>query len=217
MLIIGFGHESGVGKDTLGSYVETELRVALKAKKIVRASLADPIKRLSQTLHATRDKIHYDNHREDRSEVLPGYGCTPVQSWVGLGQGINRIWPAIWAQMLLQENRDADVLIVCDIRRRTEIDVFRGNPVMVFDGAEYAKVAALPSPELSVEDTIRFDFEIKSRLYKVTKEGVLRVAGIDHHLELFHEWDGVVSNDGDKRELYKKAKELATELKDLVV
>ena len=123
MKIIGIGRRKGVGKDTLASYLKPHFPGA----RVV--GIADKVKAIAHDLYGwagLKDGAYYETNYSERAVVLPQLGKSARQIWIELGTSVGReLWHDTWIRQLLYEYRDADTLIIKDVRFQNEIDVIR--------------------------------------------------------------------------------------------
>lgn len=132
MRIIGLGHYSRVGKDTLADIMMIECEA--RGLKVEKASFARKIKEIAHDLYAwagMREPDFYDTPAGApyRDIVLPALGKTPVQIWVDLGNNIREVYPETWLRYALRDRPNPpDVLFVPDVRFKNEVKAlcFRG-------------------------------------------------------------------------------------------
>lgn len=186
MLIIGFGHESGKGKDTLAGFCNTIIRAERPKIKSKIRSLAAKLKEQVFELyghHGVMDAVYYDNNRDARRTKFAALDDrTVVDLWVDFGEAQRVIDPGIWTHHALKEDVEGiDVMFVPDVRTITEV--------------------------LAIEDA-------GGRLYKVTNSRVPEREGksIDRLLDSYTGWTGIVANDGDTSDLYNEANIIVQEI-----
>lgn len=131
MQIIGLGHYSRTGKDTLAQMVGA--RVPLGRRVVVR-SFAWKVKDICHQLYAwagVREPEFYESGEgESAREVkLPALNVTPVELWVAMGTPAIRenVYNGTWVDFLLNEYKSADVLIIPDVRFPNEVDAIRSR------------------------------------------------------------------------------------------
>ena len=128
--IIGFGHYSRVGKDTVANYLVEQARTkGILAKKI---SFAWKLKDISHQLYAwtgLREAEYYetDEGAELRNIVLPGINMTPVELWIAIGTPALRdnVYDGTWVDYLLKTDHKCDLLVIPDVRFLNEVDAIR--------------------------------------------------------------------------------------------
>ena len=139
MRIIGLGHYSRTGKDTLANMIVDEVRNYGKtAKKI---SLAWKLKQVCYDMYrwaGMQPPEFYDTPEGEtwRDIKLDRLDMTPVEVWVAVGTPAIRknVYDRTWIDCVLLEDHAVDVLVVPDIRFQNEVDAFRE------EGALLAKV-----------------------------------------------------------------------------
>lgn len=184
-IIIGIGHRSGVGKDTLAKFLDGQLRVNSPGKIIRKQSFAWKLKEVAYDLYGwagVQPPIHYENCREDRDLPLSALGgITVVDLWVKLGtDGIrDNVYERTWIDYLLKGNKDhIDVLIIPDVR--------------------------FPDEAESIQ-------ELGGKLIRVDNPNVPHRKGksVDHKLAGWGNWYDVFVNCGDLRDLMNYAEQVS--------
>ena len=137
MKIIGLGHYSRTGKDSLAGYlVENFARNGLKAKKM---SFAWKLKEICHDLYGwagVRTPEHYDTPEggKDRTVRLPLLatdkypdGPTVVELWIDFGTPAVReqVYDMTWVNYVLKTDHDCDLLIVPDVRFFNEVKAIK--------------------------------------------------------------------------------------------
>lgn len=136
-MIIGLGHYSRTGKDTLANYLVADARAAgLTAKKL---SFAWKLKQITHELFGwagVKPPEHYDTKdgEKDRmvrltaleSELFPD-GPTVVDLWVAVGTPAFResVYPHTWIDYALNSNHGVDLLVIPDVRFLNEVEAVR--------------------------------------------------------------------------------------------
>jgi hypothetical protein len=134
-MIIAFGHEKLVGKDTACRFLATHLRTVVKAKSVEKRAFADKLKQMCFELYAWAGLMqgsYYEEHPELKEVVLPLLGLSPRQIWIKFGTLVVReVYPKSWISYLFN-NSKADYLFLSDMRFPEEADEvrFRGGIVI---------------------------------------------------------------------------------------
>lgn len=123
MKIIGLGHQSGVGKDEFGKYLQHHLEIA--GKTATCRSFAWKLKEICYELfsiYGLKKPIYYENNRDARNIKLK-CGLTPIEIWCGVGDGMREIYSDIWIDNTLDPGPlDPDFVIIRDVRYMNEVD-----------------------------------------------------------------------------------------------
>jgi len=184
MKIIGLGHVSRTGKDSLANY----LLLALKCRKItaVKRPFAWKMKHICYELYAWaghKEPEWYDTQQgeQDRDLILPALGMTPVQLWCKFGTLAGReVYPLTWVHYAVNTPCDAEVLVCSDVRFPNEVQAIH---------------------------------EKGGVLVKVVRPGYGPETEIDKTLEDYDGWDAVVGQSGKMADLQSYARNLADWLK----
>jgi len=130
MYLIGIGHRSDHGKDTLANVMVSTLQESgLRVKKI---PWAWKLKDICYQLYAhfgLREPEFYETPegRSVRNVKLPDINLTPVEIWIKVGTPAIRdnVWDSTWVDYLRlsNESKTYDVIVAPDTRFYNEIDV----------------------------------------------------------------------------------------------
>lgn len=127
LLKVGFGHRSGVGKDTGAKLLITHLNVKVPKLRVRQVNFADKLKDVCWQMYSwagLKRKVHYENHREDRNIKLPQVGLTPVEIWVLVGEKFREIYERTWIDYVNNHPHQADLIVTADVRHENEIGIF---------------------------------------------------------------------------------------------
>jgi hypothetical protein len=190
MKIIGLGHFSRAGKDSLANY----LLLSCKRRKLkaIKMPFAWKLKQICHELYAwagLREPEYYDTATGEkyRDVNLPALGMTPVEIWVAFGTPAVRekVYDMTWVDYVLKTKHDADVLIIPDVRFPNEVEAIK---------------------------------EAGGFLIKVVRPGVKPKQTVaDQALVDYDGWDDVVGKSGKLDELHEYAKKLAASIKAGVI
>lgn len=130
MKIIGLGHYSRTGKDSLANYLLNELvGQGLTAKKI---PFAWKLKDICEQLYGwdgLKGAAYYDTKEGEqfRDVKLPTIGKTPVEIWVAMGTPAVRenVYQKTWIDYVLRTDHGVDVVIIPDVRFPNEVQAIR--------------------------------------------------------------------------------------------
>jgi len=130
MKVIGLGHYSRTGKDSLANRIVAGCQKrGLKAAKM---PFAWKLKQIAYDLYAwdgLREPEFYDTPGGEkfRDIVLPTIGKTPVQLWVDIGTPAFRdqVYKDTWIDFVLRGDHGVDVLVIPDTRFFNECEAVR--------------------------------------------------------------------------------------------
>jgi len=132
MKIIGLGHYSRTGKDTLANAVVDHLKERVPHMRVAKRSFAWKLKQICYDLYAwdgLRQPEFYETLEGEkfRDIPLPTIGKTPVQIWVDMGTPAVReqVYQKTWIVYLLKGTTGVDVLIVPDVRFPNEVEAMQ--------------------------------------------------------------------------------------------
>jgi hypothetical protein len=189
--IIGFGHRSGMGKDTAAKFLDTHLRATCPKLKVRRISFADKLKDVTYSMYAwagIRRPIEYENNRALRSEPIAALGgITIVDLWVLVGEKMREVYPKTWLHYLTKTDHKVDVVIVADVRHPNEADE-------IVDEPRDWRCYKVHNPRIPYRETIP------------------GAKSIDHMLESYDRWSGIIDNSSDLEFLHTQVKNIGNEL-----
>lgn len=121
-VIVGFGHRTGVGKDTAARLLMEILppHIVVKRRAFADAVKEDCARMFGYAGH--RDREHYDRFREHRYIPLPDIGKSPFDLWNEHWENMRQIDPRTWVRRAFDDAVGEDVAIVTDVRRHNECD-----------------------------------------------------------------------------------------------
>lgn len=179
MKILALCYKKGVGKDTLGKFILTNLRVAAPGKRIQVVSFADKLKDICYQLFNWADLqpgYYYETHRKDKEKILPKIGKSPREIWIGVGNKMREFYPNTWLNYALK-GIVADIVIITDCGFTNEAKAVKTAGGMLCkinrDGLEQG------------------------------------TDGRETELDSWSDWDYIVTNDGDFGELNEVAIKLS--------
>lgn len=120
-MLIGIGHEDGVGKSTAAKM----LLEMLPGHRI--SSFASAIKTIAADLWGwagVREESFYESvaTRYLKDVRLPLIGKTPREVWIEVGESGRRVDPSTWYRRAVGEN-----VVIPDVRKRNEADYVRAS------------------------------------------------------------------------------------------
>jgi len=132
MIVIGLGHYSRTGKDTVANYFLECLSEYKASMRAIKRSLAWKLKQQCYELYAWAGVMppeHYETKEgeKDRYVKLPALGMTAVELWVAFGTKAirNNVHDRTWLDYLLKTDHQCDVLLIPDIRFPNEADAIK--------------------------------------------------------------------------------------------
>jgi len=129
MKIIGLGHYSRVGKDSLAKMIVKEL--ATRGIQADIWSFAWKLKDVSFQLYGwagLRQPSFYETEEGAalRHVKLDAIGLTPIEVWVKLGNAVrNEVYGATWIDNVLNRKCENGVVVIPDVRFTNEVDAIR--------------------------------------------------------------------------------------------
>ena len=134
MKIVGLGHYSRTGKDTLAGYILSACKQrGLNAKRV---GFADEVKVVSQQLYGwagLKNREFYDRKENEhlRDRPLPLLSdLTPVDVWVAVGNKMREVYPHTWIEKAMDlgvNDSTLDILIISDVRFPNECEAIKGE------------------------------------------------------------------------------------------
>lgn len=131
MKIIGLGHYSRTGKDTLANVMMSELQQ--RGFSVEKAPFAWKIKLIAHDLYGwagLREPEFYDTIEGApfRDIILPALGKTPVQIWVEVGNLFREVYPETWLGYSLRPRiNPPDFLFIPDVRFDNEVAAMKAR------------------------------------------------------------------------------------------
>lgn len=132
MKVIGLGHYSRTGKDSLANAIVQNIQADHPGLRVAKIPFAWKLKQICHDLYGwagMREPEFYDTPEGEpfRDIVLPAIGKTPVQIWVDMGTPAVRekVYDRTWIDYLLKSSHDLDVLLVPDVRFQNEVSAMR--------------------------------------------------------------------------------------------
>ena len=130
MRILGLGHYSRTGKDTLANYFVDFFKDTSIC--VLKRSFAWKLKQVTFELYAwagMREPEYYETEEgaKARTVVLPAIGKTPIDIWVDFGTPAVRqcVYDRTWIDYLLKSDLNADMLVIPDVRFPNEVAAIR--------------------------------------------------------------------------------------------
>lgn len=131
-VIIGFGHYSRTGKDTLANYILRSLQEYDPRIRAGKIPFAWKLKDVAHQLYGwagVREASFYDTPEGEpfRDIELPELEMTPVELWVALGTPAIRenVYDATWIDYVLRTDHGLNVLLVPDVRFPNETEAIK--------------------------------------------------------------------------------------------
>ncbi len=186
-LIVGLGHQSGVGKNTVAHIISQQMPILAGKVRLAQAAFAAGVKKTAHQLfspYGLRDGHHYELHREDRLVPLPVINKTPIELWVGVGDSMRTLAKNVWIEQAFREVEPCHIGLITDLRYRNEADAIRARCGIVVK-VENPRVTPLNTPA-------------------------------DHDMDEFNDWDFTVVNDGTIEQLRFKVSALTELILDAV-
>lgn len=132
MKIIGIGHYSRTGKDTIANSMLASLGEHHSNLRAAKKPFAWKLKEISHDLYgwAGLEAPEFYEIKENeylRDAVLAPLGLTPVEVWVAVGTPAMRqnVYDKTWIDYLLKSKHDLDLLIIPDVRFPNEVAAVR--------------------------------------------------------------------------------------------
>lgn len=146
-MLVGLGHQSRVGKDTVGAFLE--------ARGFERLAFASELKRAALRLfarHGLHSESYYEEHPREREKVLPKLGRTPVELWIEFGQAMREICPTVWLDQALAHWEPELNTVITDVRFPNEAEAIRAR------GGLLIKIVRPGAPVNGSDECIPEDF-----------------------------------------------------------
>lgn len=124
MKIIAFGHTKGIGKDTAAKFLATIIKTQSgnKNNNVVQVNFASKIKSIAYDIYkhkGLQDEQYYEEHPEQKNQILPNLGKSPREIWIHVGNTLRLIDDEVWIDYPMNKI-SCDVLLFRDLRFPTE-------------------------------------------------------------------------------------------------
>lgn len=116
MKIIAMAYKKGVGKDTLGKFLMTNLRCKAPGVMVKHVAFAAKLKDVCHQLYGwagLERGVYYETHRNKKEEVLPLIGKSPREIWIGVGNKMREFYSNTWLDYALK-GVTAEIIIITD-------------------------------------------------------------------------------------------------------
>jgi len=124
LVLIGMGHQTGVGKDTAARGIRAYLPwISVEVRKF--AYDLKYITYLMFKCYGMQPPDYYEQHREERSKPLPGIGKTPLELMIEVGGKGREIHEHVWRDQALDDLPDKGLCIFTDVRGVNEAEAIR--------------------------------------------------------------------------------------------
>ena len=186
-MIIGIGHQRGVGKDVAAEFMVKEFQQQYPSigRSIKHASFAEPLYELCEKYYGWagfKSAKYYDSHRVEKEEVLTKLGKSPRQILIEMGMKVREIIPSTWVDYAMHQ--DHEIVIFSDMRFPNEAKAIR---------------------------------DAGGRLVLITRPGLPEVTDPndpDNQLSDFDDWDYHIVNDGSMKDYEKQIASFVEALKE---
>lgn len=132
MNIIGLGHYSRTGKDTLANAILASLHEYQPTYKAAKIPFAWKLKQICYDLYSwdglqQPEFYDYKENEHLRDVKLPTIGKTPVEIWVAMGTPAVRenVYQNTWIDFVLNTDHGLDTLVIPDVRFPNEVEAVR--------------------------------------------------------------------------------------------
>lgn len=131
-LIVGLGHYSNVGKDTLAKMLVEEIdalyndggfHADIHAFAHTLKDYAESVFRWAGVMHMS----YYEANRDQRDVVIPELGMTPVELWCRVGEAMRTVHPDVWLNNTLYDidYGGQDIALITDVRYPNEAEAIQ--------------------------------------------------------------------------------------------
>lgn len=117
-----------MGKDSAAKFLHSHLKLEHGKLKVKTIGFATRLKAICHELYGwvgVKNQQHYEDHPEDRNVIIPYLGYDVVRLWINVGDKMREIDPYVWVHPVTKADHNCDVLIVTDVRYKSEIDAVR--------------------------------------------------------------------------------------------
>ena len=186
-LIIGIGHQRGVGKDVAARVMKDRLENGpySEVPSVVHTGFARPLYDVCVKLYGwagLKEASYYDVHRDEKEQILPALGKSPRDILIAMGMKAREIHESTWLDLTMLT--EADIVIISDVRFPNEADAIHAA------GGYLLKITRPGLPEISDPNDP------------------------DNKLASFSFWDYHINNDGGLLQFGIKIDDLVEEIKE---
>lgn len=181
-LIVAFGHQSGVGKNTCANIISEQLN-ALGRVRVAQAAFADGVKETAYNLfrhYGMKTAEYYERNRAARDVPLDAIQMTPIQLWVGVGDRMRDVYRNVWIDCAIEKVKPCAVGLITDLRYRNEAESVQ---------REYGVLVKV------VDERVR-----------------PRQTAADHDMDEWQSWDWTITNNGTLYDLRRECAVLTNHL-----
>jgi len=132
-MIIAFGCQKGVGKNTAARILDTELRCCCPGLRIKLTGMASLLKHIAYLLfkqYGLQTEIYYETFYQLKEVPLENISLSPRDIWIQLGNKMREIYPTVWIDALLHDT-ETDIIIITDLRYRNEAAILRAHNALL--------------------------------------------------------------------------------------
>jgi hypothetical protein len=183
MIIVALGHETGVGKDTAGKFLQSALKLGTRGLSIRTDSTARPVKDLASIMYGgfgVKSADYYDDFPVEKDKIHPIIDKSTRDCWNSLTEFGNTEHPELWTNLLLYKHQKTDILILRDLRYTEHINIFK----------RHSKFFAI----------------------KIVRKTDRPLNRHDRFLENYNGWYKIIDNNGPMKLLNKAMENLAKEI-----
>lgn len=166
-MIIGFGHQREVGKDTAALIMSRYLKTQRTDLEIISIGFADPLYEVCTLLYSWagfRDKRYYDLYKDQKDIILTPIGLTPREILIQMGTPAIReqVWDNTWLQYAM--NRESDITFISDVRFPNEAQAIidKGGKLVKIERPGLPEITDPNDPDNQLADWDAWDFTIEN-------------------------------------------------------
>lgn len=136
-LLIGIGHQTGVGKDTFAKKLKNRLERWGVCVSIVH--FADHMKDMACVFfeeYGMANSAYYEDYPEEKDEQLPGCCYTPRDLWIRYANEMRKANAGVWVECMRRRLGWLTlngVIIIPDVRFINEFDFIRSSGGILID------------------------------------------------------------------------------------
>lgn len=167
-LIVGLGHQSGVGKDTSAAIIRDQLQARVPKLRVALVSFFETPKDFAADIfgmYGLKSRQYYEIDRRERHKKLPVLDKTPNELWIEIGRSLCNVYKNVLIDSAIRRIAPCEIGIIRDVRLMNEVEAIAG-----LDGL----LVKVENPRSRPLDTLE-----------------------DHYLDSFTGWHSTIVNDGD--------------------
>jgi hypothetical protein len=117
MRIVAVGFKKMRGKDTFCNFALNHLQIHCNCK-VKKEGFADKLKDIAYQLYGwsgLQRGVYYEEHYEEKEEILPAIGMSPRDIWIKVGNTLRDVYNPTWIHFITKGIHNVDILLIKDL------------------------------------------------------------------------------------------------------